>query len=407
MIMDKKRIFIIIAFILSCFLIGYLLYILFFAPRTQTPLDVPGGAGQGGLLPSSGLGGQQTGTLPVAGGNTTPIQGIDTPDTIIPTTFPTVRQVVSDPVKGSSIDTKGAIKFYDSVDGKFYTVDARGQTTPLSDEVFFNVDRVTWSPQKNESIIEYPDGANIYYNFDSKKQVTLPKHWEDFSFSKDTGKIAAKSIALSAENRWLVVSNPDGSDVELVESLGENADKVTVQWSPNNQIIALAKTGEALGADRQDIHLVGLHGENFRTLTVEGRGFESIWSPEGKRLLYSVYSSASNFNPELWIANAEGTTAGTGRKNLGISTWSSKCSFLNEQTLYCAVPSRLEVGTGYAPDLANNTPDIFYKIDINSGIKTQIPVDASHVVNALFVGPDGKTMYFTDKAQPGLFSLPL
>jgi len=140
---------------------------------------------------------------------------------------------------------------------------------------------------------------------------------------------------------------------------------------------------------------------------VEGRGFESIWSPEGKKILYSVYNSRNNFNPELWIANAEGTTAGTGRKSLGLSTWAQKCAFQSERILYCAVPSDLQRGTGFAPDLANNTQDVFYRIDIESGSRTQLTVDAFHVVQSMFLGDDGKNIYFTDKVQPGLYSLPL
>jgi len=405
--MDKKRIIGIIIFIVFIVVFGYIIYRIFFRSPNQTG-DTTGINGSiSGQFPGSQNGNGTLGGLPTSGN--LPVSDTATPseDFFVPSDFPTVREITLDPVKGTTVGANGGVKYYNQTDGKFYGVDSFGNAKLLTEEVFYNVQNVVWSPTKNESNIEYPDGANIYYNFDTKKQVTLPKHWENFSFSENVEKIAAKSVALSAENRWLVVSNPDGTDVQLVEALGNNADKVTVDWSPNNQVVALAQTGEALGANRQDIHLVGINGENFSPLTVEGRGFESIWSPEGKKILYSVYNSRNNFNPELWIANAEGTTAGTGRKSLGLSTWAQKCAFQSERILYCAVPSDLQRGTGFAPDLANNTQDVFYRIDIESGSRTQLTVDAFHVVQSMFLGDDGKNIYFTDKVQPGLYSLPL
>ncbi len=405
--MDKKRILAIAIFILFCGIFGFLLYTLFFSSsKTNTRENIQNTNGTAGKFPTTNEREIEK-NFPISGEKTNTSGGIDSEEFFIATEFPTIRQLVTDPIVGANVDQQGNIKYYNEVDGKFYEINSKGTAIPLTDDLFYNVENVTWSPNTEESIIEYPDGANIYYNFETKKQVTLPKHWEDFSFSKGSNKIAAKSLALAEENRWVIVSNPDGSEIELIESLGNNADKVSIEWSPNNQIIGLAKTGEAQGAERQDIHLVGLHGENFRSLSVEGRGFESSWSPEGKKLLYSVYSPRNNFNPELWIANAEGTTVGTGRKNLGLSTWSHKCTFSNEQTIYCAVPSNLPKGTGFAPDIVNTTPDLFYKIDLSSGLKTQIDVEDAHVVESMFISKDGKTLHFTDKTQTGLFSLPL
>lgn len=189
--------------------------------------------------------------------------------------------------------------------------------------------------------------------------------------------------------------------------MGENADKVVVNWSPNGQIIATSRTGEAQGADREEILFVGLHGENYRSIIVEGRGFESQWSPTGKKLMYSVFSGRSDFKPELWIVNAEGDSIGTGRKMLNLNTWSEKCAFNDDRFVYCAVPTSLQTGTGFAPGLADNTNDKIYKIDTETGIKTEIQTDGYHVVNNMFIGDDGKILYFTDKNKTGLFGLPI
>ncbi len=189
--------------------------------------------------------------------------------------------------------------------------------------------------------------------------------------------------------------------------MGANADKVEVNWSPSNQVVALSRTGEALGSDRQQILLVGLNGENFQGLIVEGRGLVDQWSPQGEKLLYSVYNARNDYQPELWVVNAYGDQIGTNRRLLGLNTWADKCTFENERFVYCGVPSFLETGAGFARQIADYTTDKLIKIDLESGIKTEIPLNSSHTIDTIFLDSTNENIYFTDKSQNGLFSIEL
>ena len=404
--MDKKRFIIASVFLLFCIAIGYLLYLVFFAKKApDTGVDTGVIDTTTGQFPTADEGELDEDRIII---DTTdlPTAGV-VPGRIPSQVTPQVERVVEQPISGTNFDTSGRANFYDKTDGKFYRLLPDGSVKALSDDVFYNVDKVTWSPVKTESIIEYPDGSNIYYNFETKEQVTLPKHWEDFSFSNLGDKIAAKSIGIAEENRWLITAEPQGKNIKLVEPMGNNASKVTVDWSPNNQIIATSLTGEALGSDRQEVLFVGQNGENFQSIIVEGRGIISEWSPQGKKLLYSVYSARNNFNPELWIVNADVDSIGTGRKYLSVNTWADKCTFSNDRFVYCGVPTDLELGSGFAPELARYTPDKLIKIDTQTGIKTEIRMDENHTIEEIFVGEYGETIYFTDKNQTGLFSTKL
>jgi len=407
--MDKKRIFIAILFFLACIGIGYLLYRVFFY---KAPVKVPSKSGvtnTQGQFPESGegqisTGGEiTTGQLPVSSGSPEITgQQAGQGQQLISKEKQIVDVAITSPAK----DTLGQARYYNQTDGKFYHL-VNGQPKALSDQVFYNVQKANWSNVKDEAILEYPDGNKIYYNFNTKKQATLPKHWEEFSFSPLGDKIAAKSVGLSTENRWMITSDPDRKNISLIESMGDNADKVAVAWSPNKQVIATSRTGEELGDDRQEVLFVGLHGENFKSTIIEGRDFRSQWSPEGKKLLYSVHSTRTDYKPELWIVNAEGDNIGSGRQMLSLNTWADKCNFSGERYVYCAVPSTLDAGVGFAPQMADNTPDNVYRIDLQTGLKTIIPMNDYHTISSLFTSNDGKTLYFTDKTQSGLFSLPL
>ncbi|MBP9731895.1 MAG: hypothetical protein KBD29_00325 [Candidatus Magasanikbacteria bacterium] len=415
--MEKKQILLTVGFLGICVLLGFAIYWVFFR---QAPVStVPPGTGtqtDGSLFPETGerdippiTSGE--GTLPIGGGQTGGGQttgGIIQPNSINrPNSQPLITRVVDVNVGSPSAGPSGNARFYNENDGKFYTLDRNGDVRVLSDTVFYNVTQATWSPETNETIIEYPDGSNIYYDFDSNTQVTLPKHWESFSFSEEGSQITAKSIGLSPDNRWLITSDPTGNNVSLVEALGNNASKVIVDWSPNRQVVALSLTGDEIGGQRQELLLVGQNNENFRSIEVEGRGLQTQWSPEGNKLLHSVHSSRTDYKPELWIVDASPDTAGANRKPLGVNTWASKCTMADERTVYCGVPTSLESGAGFAPEVANFTADTFYRIDTVTGIRTALQTEDSHVVDSMFVSGDGGTLYFTDKNQSGLFSIPL
>ncbi len=407
---QQKRIAFAAVFVLAVIILGYALYRVFFKSKLA-PVSPPGivePVSPGGL-PQAGTGtttGRTPGTgvapLPVSPGTPTPVPvGGRTTDT------PREEKIVIDPALGTTKVSGGGVHFYNKTNGQFYRALPNGTLAALSDQVFYNVQDVAWSSKTNESIMEYPDGSNIYYNFDTKRQVTLPKQWTDFAFSPGGEKIIAKSIGYSEENRFLVTANPDGTGVTAVLPLGANADKVIVDWSPNRQIVGIARTGDQLGADRQEVLFLGERNENFPSTIVEGRGLETKWSPQGNKLLYSVYSGRSDFKPELWVVDGNIESLGENRSALNINTWASKCSFQSERFLYCGVPTELETGAGLAPAIASTVPDRLVRIDIQTGIQTEITLEETHTIDTITVNETENAVYFTDKNQDGIFRVSL
>ena len=405
-----KRILMIVGLILVTALLGFGLYYLFsrtlptvtpVGPGDQIQTTTPGPgftpSGQR-IVTTTGPGGEIiTTTLPSSG--------------VIPTTGPTyyqsetVTKLTSQSVAYTAINNKnGNMRFYNENDGKFYRIATDGTTEKLSDKVFYNVSKTTWANGTNKAVLEFPDQSKVIYNFEKDKQYTLPKHWEEFSFSPDDDKIAAKSIGYSPENRWLVTVGDDGTGTNLIEPMGENGDKVTVSWSPNRQVVAFSKTGaNDLGAYRKEILLVGQNHENFKSITVEGTGFESQWSPTGEKLLYSVYSPNSDYKPELWITDSSGENIGSNRQLLKLNTWSNKCAFADNSTVYCAVPRSLPQGAGISPAIANGTPDDLYKIDLTTGFKTPIDLGGDYSVKNIYFDKTNNKVIFSDYNQTGIF----
>jgi dipeptidyl aminopeptidase/acylaminoacyl peptidase len=248
----------------------------------------------------------------------------------------------------------------------------------------------------DKAVLEYPDGGNIIYDFKTNKSVTLPSQWKDFAFSPTGDKIVFKNMMLDPEERYISTADTNGCNFTEIEALGDKDSDVTITWSPNNAYIALYREG--LEASRSEIYPIGLNNENFVSLRVEGRDPRYIWSPSGNILLYSVFNSLSDFKPLLWFVSTDPATLGSGRQSIDLNTWADKCVFATESIVYCAVPRTLDIGAGYLPSLADNTPDDFYRINLVSSNRSLIaqpifPTTASK----LFVSGDQSSLYWLEK----------
>ncbi len=416
-----KKIFLVLIFLIFIFLFGYLLWKLFFQnnilPSTVTPISTSTSGGLPGIGPGTGIGDDITepGRLPDLDENGQPI--INTPigpvspesqeaSTIAVGGLTQVKTIVSSPVLNPTVNSSGGIQYYNQEDGYFYRVDENGNIVKMSDRVFYEVEQVTWAPNSQKAILEYPDKTNIVYDFNTNKQVTLPSYWQEFSFANNSEKIVAESIGLDENNNWLIVAGSDGSKATALEPIGANASTVYPDWSPNNQIVAMYTKG--LDFDRQEIFFVGLNGENFKSTTVEGRGLQMSWSPSGNNLLYSAYHSRDDYRPRLWIVEANGDNIGVNRNNLELNTWASKCTFASNTDVYCAVPENLEAGAGMFPELADRTKDSLYKIDLTTGAKNLIAVpDAAYNISQIMVPENQNYLYFTDKSTEMIHQIQL
>ncbi len=403
-----KKVFLIIGFLLLVFIIAHLLWSLFFQTNNKTSISQKITPGQNGVFPEIKTGSvniQPSGNKGVFPENTGS-QKTNSADSVAQGGVTKTKAITQSPVAGPTLSKNGGLQYYNPKDGLFYHLDENGHPSLMSDKIFHNVKKVVWAGSKDKAILEYPDGRKILYNFQTKKQVTLPSHWHDFSFSPDSNRIISKNIALDPENNWLVVSKDDGSQARTLENIGTNGDTVFPNWSPNNQIAAMYTKG--IDFNRQEVFFVGLNNENFKSTVIEGRGFEGKWSTTGDNLLYSVYSTKTNLNPQLWLVNSKIDTIGQNRHSIGLSTWANKCTFASNNDIYCAVPENLERGAGMFPELANKTKDDLYHINTKTGTKELIAVpNGSYNISQIMVSKNGNKLYFTDNKSKRLYQVRL
>ncbi len=416
--MDWKRIALIIGFIFIVGIIGYLIYLFFFAtpPTPPTPPVPPivrpgfpaGGPGQPPVLPPDIVREPTDITLPPTEGETVP-SGPTLPETATEAQGGAVQtiEVQSDRNLAPTLSSDGQnVVSFDVYDGTFYRITPDGKATKITDQTFVGAEEVKWSPDASKAVIGFIDETNIIYDFEKKKQVTIPKHWEEFDFAPSGEQIVFKSLGDDVDNRFLTIANDDGSGARAIEAVGRRAGLFEPSWSPSGQIIGLFREG--IDGNRQRLYFIGKNGENFKSAVVEGRGVETQWTPGGDKLLYSGYSTTSQFKPELFIIDALGESIGENRRKLNVQTWADKCGFAGNETLYCAVPTTLEKGAGIMRSLGDVGEDHLYRIDLATGSKVKIAEpDGRHTINKVIVSKDETTLFFTDKDTGKLFSIKL
>jgi len=193
-----KKIILIAGFAIVIFILGYLLYVLFFKPSAYIPVETePEATTTQAGLPEAKTG---SGQIIEPGGQevfpTTQAGEVKKTSEVANGGLTQTTQLNQSPSSGITLSSNGSdLQYHDAIDGKFYRITKDGEIFALTDKIFHNVSDITWSPDKNKAILEYPDGANIIYDFTNDKQVTLPKHWKDFDFSPDGDQLVIKSMA--------------------------------------------------------------------------------------------------------------------------------------------------------------------------------------------------------------------
>jgi hypothetical protein len=390
-----KLILRILAFLGVAFVLGLLLFLLFFRtgpriapiPEVTPQADIPAG----GLSPADI--GSPDGRDPVdpdAGGRLDASPVADGGPTL-------TLQLTSSPIRATNISGGSAINYYDPADGRFYTIDSEGNVIELSSASFPNAETVEISNSGEVAAIEFPDGSNILFDFTSGQQTSLPSHWTEFEFSDDSDTVASKAIGIDPSNRSLIISSSDGARTTTVASLGTNESAVQVNQSPSDQVVGFSRTGETqTGFGREQIYLIGADGNDAGALVVEGGNFSAIWSPTGSHILYSVGEAANDYRASLWHVKGTGDV-GSNRIRIDLETWVEKCTFFSTDTVYCAVPGEGVIQSGLSHYLVD-APDDVYRINTLTGQSYLVgsPVLDLQMDN-LFVTADESDLYFTDQ----------
>lgn len=406
-----KQILLIILFLLVTAGMLLLVYFVFFKPTPPLPPSNANVNGQTGVLPNTNANAGPT-VIGEPVGNINAVTGLPEIDTIARGGNTLVTPLTEGATVQNPTFINGEFRYYDPVTGEFYILTADGKKSLLADQKFKGVTHVEFSKAGKQAVLTFEDGRNLFYDFATGDQATLPNEMKDIEISED-GKSIGFEFVGTGDNKWLGVSSPNGSGIEVIDDLSEPEmiRKTEIDWSPTGEVVANVHHPDT--GTTQKVYFFARADQKLQVMPIDGYGFSSSWAPQGDKLLYNIYNPTTGYRPSLEIANMAGGNVSS-QHALGVYTWEEKCAFSGSDvnTLYCGVPNSLEESTGIFPQL-NTSPDTIYKIDLRSGVSSPIavPTDKDGVndfrVESMYVAPDGRQLYFKDEISGQMYSLNL
>ena len=413
---NKRKIVLIILFIIVVIGLAFLIYYVFFTSSRQPVTPQQEQQNQSGEFPSASEGGaqqiEQGGGTPQSGevqGNTQGQGNVTSEETIINS-----KQLLDKDVSRIKTYSKinDGIVYYDDANQGFYRVTSDGKVSKLSDRKFYNVTNATFSPTKNEAIIEYPDKTKVLYDFDKDEFIAkFPEQAQDFGFSTTGDKLSYKWIDYYEDSNYLVTSNPDASNFKFIRPIADQAKNIDDVWSPDGEVMATFK--KQYDAERQEIYFINENDKNLRSLLVDGFNFKGTWNTKGDKLLYNITELRNDFKPTLWIANGQGDSLGYGKRPLGLNTWVDKCSFSqsDNDVVYCAVPDELEKGSGLNSSSYGGSSYSIYRINIATGnqeLLAQPIIDNNRIsIDKIYTDKNDSSLFYVDGSSGYLYSIDL
>ncbi len=292
--------------------------------------------------------------------------------------------------------------------GAFVQIDNQGHVDPLGEFQFSDVLGVNWSHDRSNALIEQSNGAKTLYNIQTKKQQTLPNQWSDIQFGPNNDSLVFKNTGTTVDGNWLASTNLTNGSLTLLRALGDNADSVEVNPSPDGSISALG----AIPTDgtSQDLYFIKKTGELSPAVSIKGGFFQSQWSPNSRWLLFSTADLQKQFKPLLWLGVGGGAKQGQ-YTPLPLNTTAEQCTFTSRSTsIICSVPDSSSL-SGYGISKGSSIPDVPHRVvslNLTDGsIKTLYTPPTSSVLVKPVVTADDKTLYITNRTTGQLESISL
>ncbi|OGZ46200.1 MAG: hypothetical protein A3C84_01635 [Candidatus Ryanbacteria bacterium RIFCSPHIGHO2_02_FULL_48_12] len=318
-----------------------------------------------------------------------------------------LNKIIDEPVVGAVLQKKGQkVKYFKQRNGNLFENSfTGGSENRISNVTTLGILSAGWSESKDSVALQYYDNGELkkyyfqYTGTSTNNSGFLPK--EILHIAMAPGEERMAYLVPANDTYAVVTALPDNTKQKTVGSVP--IPDFLLSW-PTTNIISLQTKASALAPG----YLYTLNPSNGVLAKVIGDvpGLTALWSPSGKRLLYSESSQEGKVIKLQYLSRETGLT-----KQVELTTLPEKCvwSKKNDAVVFCAIPQLDATARAQLPDdwwqgnIAFN--DALWQINLDTGLKKMLlPTSAFDATN-LFVSEDESFLFFTDKKENLLWSL--
>lgn len=385
MLIDYKKLFILIAIILLIIATAVIFYFLLRPGMKEGERE---GRGVTGQIPGFPETFPREGEIPETPAEEAEITGVPEARLKQITDFPVISPTLSKDEK--------RVVFYkkDAGDLISYTIE-KGEQERISRITIIGVLEALWSPARDRAAVFYLDQdiKKGFLHIGTSSVAVLPSGIKSASWSPNGSLFAYMSA--SPEGSELVASNASGENKQIFFELPLK-DPVMYWTSPDSIHIQTAPSGIALSTLFRYSRISGSLSK-----IIEGYGLSALWSPNSERAAFSSTNSSGK-NLSLSLHNSAGDLIFA----TGLRTVTDKCVWVSSETLYCAVPRTIP-SSAIMPDdyyLASfHTSDRIVKIDTKKEEMREVFNEGDFDVVNLLVTKNEDMMFFVDRRDGTLW----
>jgi hypothetical protein len=260
------------------------------------------------------------------------------------------------------------------------------------------ISKVIWPANTQDFVLVYDNGSKKtfeFYNNALGQFIKLDPQVYSLGFLPSGDKIFYV-WSNQAGNDSINISAPDLKDYKTLSDIWDK--NAVVYVSPDGQNVAYHQDPSTISGTSNPLMLTDTEGKTWHKVT---EGFVSgvLWSPDGKKLLFSK-KDPSTQNYQLWYYDLYSGEI----KNLGLNTMPEKAVWgFDNQTIYAAVPKSIGAALGNSFSL-----DMFYKLNIQTSEKKSYDAGSMELDGRdLFLSQDNNKLFFRSAQDGGLYYLDL
>ncbi len=362
-----------------------------------------------GFLIYSKTGGSKTPSNPAPTPTPTPITDLTptpTPTTTSGNSSAKVYKLTDDQVVSPALTFDGSGVAYFTKQGLLFRATFTsgsgnlqiGDKKQLAIEQKAGVSSVIWPLNTQDFMLVYDNAGKKSYEFYNNTTG---------QFSKLAPQVYSLGFLPMGDKIFYIWSNQTGHDtvnlsapdLSNYKTLSDIWDKNAIVYvSPDGQNVAYHQDPNQVSGVINPLMLTDTEGKTWHKVT-EGFVSGALWSPDGKKLLFSKKDPTTQVF-QLWYYDLYSGEI----KNLGLNTMPSKAVWsFDNQSIYVATPLNLSpASTG------GLTVDDFWRINLSTSEKKHYQViENQYDGEDLFLSKDSSKLFFRNGQDGGLYYLDL